>query len=171
MEIQIRPAQVSDVSAILEIFNYEIKNSTVVYHYDERSYEEQLQWLADKNQAGMPVLIAEQDNKILGFGTYGIFRPWEGFKFSVEHSVYVDKNSRGGGIGKSILSKLIQIAKNNKLRIMIAGIDASNEKSIQFHEQFGFYEVGTFREVGFKFDRWLDVTFMQLNLTESSNEN
>jgi phosphinothricin acetyltransferase len=113
----------------------------------------------------MPVYVAENDTTILGFGTYGIFRPWEGFKFSVEHSVYVDKNARGLGIGKSILSKLIQIAKQNDLRIMIAGIDASNKKSIDFHEQFGFYEVGTFKEVGFKFDRWLDVTFMQLNLT------
>lgn len=165
MEIKIRPAQVSDVPAILEIFNYEIKNSTVVYHYEERSYEDQLQWLADKNETKMPVFIAENDTTILGFGTYGIFRPWEGFKFSVEHSVYVDKNARGLGIGKSILSELIQIAKQNDLRIMIAGIDAANKKSIQFHEQFGFYEVGTFKEVGFKFGRWLDVTFMQLNLT------
>jgi phosphinothricin acetyltransferase len=165
MEIKIRPAQDADISTILEIFNYEIRNSTVVYHYDERSYEDQLQWLADKNQAEMPVYVAENDTTILGFGTYGIFRPWEGFKFSVEHSVYVDKNARGLGIGKSILSKLIQIAKQNDLRIMIAGIDASNKKSIDFHEQFGFYEVGTFKEVGFKFDRWLDVTFMQLNLT------
>ena len=75
MEIKIRPAQVADISAILEIFNYEIRNSTVVYHYDERSYEDQLQWLADKNQTEMPVYVAENDTTILGFGTHGLKIP------------------------------------------------------------------------------------------------
>ncbi len=164
MEIIIRNAEEKDVNRILEIINHEILNSTVVYDYVEKSYEYQLNWLRQKKNDGMPVIVAESENGVIGYGTFGIFRPFDGFQFSVEHSVYVDKEFRTHGIGKQLLTQLIELAKKSGFHTMIAGVDASNESSIEFHKKFGFKEVGTFKEVGFKFDKWLDLLFMQLLL-------
>jgi phosphinothricin acetyltransferase len=164
MEIIIRDAEEKDVDKILEIINYEILNSTVVYDYDERTYEFQLNWLRQKKKDGMPVIVAERESIVIGYGTFGIFRPFDGYRFSVEHSIYVDKEYRAHGMGKQLLQELITLAKRNGFHTMIAGVDASNERSIEFHKKFGFKEIGTFKEVGFKFDRWLDLLFLQLLL-------
>lgn len=164
MSTKIRQAEEKDISRILEIINYEILNSTVVYHYKERTLKQQIDWFKEKNKNKFPVFVAEKNNEILGFGTYGIFRPWEAYKFSVEHSIYVDKDSRGLGIGKILMTELINLATNEGYHTIIAGIDVSNKKSIEFHENFGFKEIGTFKEIGFKFNRWLDLVFMQLFL-------
>lgn len=164
MNIVIREAEERDVLRILEIINHEILNSTVVYDYNERTYEYQLKWLRQKKKDGMPVIVAESTKGVIGYGTFGIFRPFDGYQFSVEHSIYVDKEFRTHGVGKQLLQELIAIAKQNGLHTMIAGVDASNESSIEFHKKFGFKEVGTFKEVGFKFDKWLDLLFMQLLL-------
>lgn len=164
MKINIRQAEKKDVSRILEIVNYEILNSTVVYDYKERTYEQQLEWFEQKQIHGMPIIVAEDKNRVIGFGTYGIFRPWAAYKFSVEHSIYVDKDSRAHGIGKRLLTKLIEMAKENGFHTMIAGVDCSNERSVGFHKKFGFEEIGTFKEVGYKFDKWLDLKFLQLFL-------
>ena len=164
MKINIRNAKKENVPSILEIVNYEIKNSTVLYDYKERAYEFQLNWFLNKSKEKMPVIVAEKEGEILGFGTFGIFRPWDAYQHSVEHSIYVHRKSRGQGIGKLLLTELINTAKKDGFHTMIAGIDASNEKSILFHKNFGFDEIGTFKEVGYKFDKWLDLTFMQLFL-------
>ncbi|RFC55689.1 GNAT family N-acetyltransferase [Brumimicrobium aurantiacum] len=164
MEIVIREAEERDVERILEIINYEILNSTVVYDYKERTYDFQLNWLKQKKKDGMPVIVAEGENGVIGYGTFGIFRPFDGYQFSVEHSIYVDKDFRTHGIGKQLLQGLITLAKKGGFHTMIAGVDASNERSIEFHKKFGFTEVGTFKEVGFKFEKWLDLLFMQLLL-------
>jgi phosphinothricin acetyltransferase len=112
----------------------------------------------------MPVIVAEKDNEVVGFGTYGIFRPWDAYRFSVEHSIYTHHNFRGMGIGKLIMTELIKLAIEQGFHTMIAGVDASNKGSYGFHKKFGFQEIGTFKEVGYKFDRWLDLVFMQLFL-------
>ena len=112
----------------------------------------------------MPVIVAEIDNEVVGFGTFGIFRPWPAYQFSVEHSIYVHKNARSKGIGKSLLTELIVLAKNGGYHTMIAGVDGSNKGSFEFHKKFGFEEIGTFKEVGFKFAKWLDLRFLQLFL-------
>ena len=164
MNIKIRQAEEKDVSAILKIVNHEILNSTVVYHYNVRTLDQQLNWFKEKMKNKLPVFVAEKNSKVIGFGTYGIFRPWEAYKFSIEHSIYVDKNSRGLGVGKRLMKELINLATNEGYHTMIAGVDASNKKSVEFHENFGFKEVGTFKEVGFKFNKWLDLVFMQLYL-------
>lgn len=166
MNISVRKAKNEDVFSILEIINYEILNSTVVYHYKPRTYEEQLNWFNKKLEDHMPVLVAEKDSLVIGFGTYGIFRPWEGYKFSLEHSIYINKDYRNLGIGRLIMAQLIALAKKKGYHTMIAGVDASNKKSIQFHEKFGFIEIGTFKEVGYKFNTWLDLVFMQLFLNK-----
>ena len=164
MEIIIRQAEKKDVKRILEIVNYEILNSTVIYDYKERTYEQQVEWFDQKKIKKLPIIVAVKHNQVIGFGTYGIFRPWDAYQFSVEHSIYVDKDSRANGIGKKLLTNLIELAKENGFHTMIAGIDASNEKSIEFHKKFGFVEIGTFKEVGFKFSKWLDLKFLQLLL-------
>lgn len=164
LKIEIRQAELKDVNKILEIVNYEILNSTVLYDYKERTYENQLKWFEQKQLNGMPVIVAKNKDVVVGFGTYGIFRPWAAYQFSVEHSIYVDKDSRANGVGKKLLTNLIELAKENGFHTMIAGVDSSNEKSFEFHKKFGFVEIGTFKEVGYKFDKWLDLRFLQLFL-------
>lgn len=164
METLIRHAIKKDVSAILDIVNYEIIHSTVLYDYKERTYDFQLRWFEKKAKDGLPAIIAEKENKIVGFGSYGIFRPWDAYQFSVEHSIYISKDKRGTGIGTLIMTELIHLAASAGYHTMIAGIDASNNRSVEFHRKFGFIEIGTFKEVGYKFNSWLDLVFMQLFL-------
>ncbi len=164
MNLQIRTATEHDIPAILEITNHEILNSTVLYEYEARSLETQQAWFKDKQANGWPIIVAEQDGKVIGFGTYGPFRARIAYQFSIEHSVYVHKDYRGKAIGNALLRDLIRQAKAGGFHTMIAGIDSSNMGSVEFHRKFGFEVVGTFTEVGFKFDSWLNVVFMQLML-------
>ncbi|MDW7694061.1 GNAT family N-acetyltransferase [Flammeovirgaceae bacterium SG7u.111] len=164
MNIDIRLATEKDVPTILNIINHEIKNTTVVYDYNEKSLEAQLDWFHKKQQEGLPVLVAERDGDVLAYGTYGVFRTWDAYRFSVEHSIYVDDKARGLGIGQMMMQKLIDLARENGYHTMVAGIDSSNEGSLEFHKKFGFEEVGRIKEVGYKFDQWLDLVFMQLLL-------
>jgi phosphinothricin acetyltransferase len=160
----IRVATELDIPAILEITNYEILNSTVLYEYEARSLDTQLQWFNDKMANGWPVLVAELNGAVVGFGTFGKFRERIAYRFSVEHSVYVHKDHRGKAIGNALMVELIRLAKAQGYHTMIAGIDSSNMGSVEFHRKFGFEAIGTFKEVGFKFDKWLNVVFMQLIL-------
>jgi L-amino acid N-acyltransferase YncA len=162
--VQIRVATENDIPAILGITNYEILNSTVLYEYEPRSLEAQLVWFQEKTDTNWPVIVAELDEHVIGFGTYGPFRERPAFSKSIEHSVYVHKDFRGKAVGNALMLELIRTAKANGFHTMIAGIDSSNMSSVEFHRKFGFEVVGTFNEVGFKFDKWLDVIFMQLLL-------
>ncbi|GAJ10123.1 unnamed protein product, partial [marine sediment metagenome] len=107
---------------------------------------------------------AALNNKVVGFGSYGIFRPWDGYRYSAEHSIYVAQHVRGHGIGGKLMEALIEKARAQHFHTLIAGIDADNQASCVFHRKYGFTEAGRFREVGYKFDRWLDLVFMQLML-------
>ena len=162
MKITLRPYKIEDTQAILDIINFNILHSTALYDYTIRSFEQQKNILEEKIIKGFPVLVAELDGIAIGFGMYSEFRFREAYKFTVEHSVYVNENHHGKGIGKLLLQELIQLAKNQKLHTMIAVIDAENQSSVEFHEKFGFKTVGIIRESGYKFDRWLHSVFMQL---------
>ena len=164
MEIKIRPYNVEDATAILEIINYNILNSTALYDYKIRTLDNQIAILDEKLKKGFPVIVATENENIVGFGYYSEFRFREAYKFTVEHSVYVTKDVIGKGIGKLIMQHLIDLANAQKLHTMIAVIDAENESSIAFHEKFGFETVGIIKESGFKFDRWLHSVIMQLLL-------
>jgi phosphinothricin acetyltransferase len=164
MEIKIRPYQIEDTQAVLDIINYNILHSTSLYDYTLRNLEQQKALLEDKLNKNFPVIVAELEGSIVGFGMYGEFRIREAFKFTVEHSIYVSENQIGKGIGKLLLAQLIDIAKTQGLHTMIGVIDSENQGSISFHEKFGFTIVGTIKESGFKFDRWLDSVFVQLIL-------
>ncbi|MEM6843121.1 MAG: N-acetyltransferase family protein [Bacteroidota bacterium] len=164
MEVVVRNAETKDVDRILEIVNHEILNSTVIYEYKERTLTQQLEWFEQKQANGFPVIVAEYGGRVVGFGTYGTFRARPAYQFTVEHSVYVSHEFRANGVGKQLLTKLIELAKENGFHVMIAGVDSSNQQSFEFHKKFGFEEVGTFKEVGYKFDKWLDIRFLQLTL-------
>lgn len=164
MEIKIRPYKTDDTRAILDIINHNILYSTALYDYKIRSYEQQQNILEEKVSKNFPVVVAELDGQVVGFGMYSEFRFREAYKFTVEHSVYVSDAFHGNGIGKLLLQELISLARQQKLHTMIAVIDAENQGSVEFHEKFGFKTVGIIKESGFKFDRWLDSVFMQLIL-------
>ena len=164
MKIKIRPYQTEDTQAILDILNYNILHSTSLYDYKTRSYEQQKALLEDKLNKGFPVIVAELEGQVAGFGMYSEFRLREAYQFTVEHSVYVNERFQGQGIGKVVLQELIDLARKQNLHTMIAVIDSENQNSVVFHEKFGFETVGVFKECGFKFDRWLNTVFMQLLL-------
>jgi len=164
MKIEIRPYEIQDTQAILDIINYNILHSTALYDYSIRSYDQQKNILADKIAKQFPVIVAELEGHVVGFGMYSEFRFREAYKYTVEHSVYVDQNIHGKGIGKALLQELIILAKTQGLHTMIGVIDAENQGSIDFHEKLGFKKAGIIKESGYKFDRWLDSVFMQLIL-------
>ncbi|RZJ35417.1 MAG: N-acetyltransferase family protein [Flavobacterium sp.] len=165
MEFQIRDATPSDNPAILSIVNHAILNTTAIYDYDPRTPEMQQQWFDTKMAAGDPVIVAEFNSEVVGFGTFSQFRPKKGYSHTVEHSVYVSSEFSGKGAGKLIVRRLIEIAKTRDHHIMIGVIDAANSGSIEFHKKNGFTECGIIREAGYKFGRWLDVLIMQLKLS------
>jgi phosphinothricin acetyltransferase len=162
--ITVRSATENDLQATLEIYNEIIANSTAIFQYEPQTLEMRKAWFAEKKEKNYPVFIAEENDVIVGFSTFGQFRNWQAYLHSVENSVYVKADCRGRGIGKLLLQPLIDAAKEMQLHTIIAGIVADNEASIALHKQFGFVEVAHFKEVGYKFNRWLDLKFFQLML-------
>jgi L-amino acid N-acyltransferase YncA len=161
MDVVIREAQEADLSDLLAIYNDAVLTTTAVYDYSERTAEQQSAWFKAKRDQGLPVLVAENGGDAVGFASYGRYRPWPAYLHSVENSLYVAADWRGRGIGSLLLPALIQRATDRGLHAMIAGIDAANEASLRLHAKFGFEPVGRFREVGWKFERWLDLAFLQ----------
>ena len=162
MEIKIRPYKTEDTQSILDIINHNILHSTSLYDYNIRSYDQQKIILEDKINKNFPVIVAEIDGIVVGFGMYSEFRFREAYQFTVEHSVFVSEDFHGKGIGKKLLQKLIDLARKQKLHTMIGVIDSENQSSVLFHKKFGFKIVGIIKESGYKFDRWLDSVLMQL---------
>jgi L-amino acid N-acyltransferase len=150
--------------AILEILNEAIVNSTALYDYQPRPPEAMEGWFKTKDAGNFPVVGAMEGNRLLGFASYGTFRAWPAYKYTVEHSVYVHREHRGQGIGVVLMKKLIEAARWQEYHVMVGGIDATNRASIAMHEKLGFTHAGTVRHAGYKFGRWLDLAFYQLLL-------
>lgn len=162
----IRHAIPSDLRGILEITNHEIVNGTAFWMTIPRTYQEQVQWFEAREKAGYPVFVAvDEAQKVLGFASYGSFRAYDGYKYTVEHSVYVSPHAQGKGLGKALLKNLISYAQNHKVHAMIAAITDGNTASIRLHEWFGFKHSGVLPQTGIKFDKWLDLLFMYKILT------
>jgi L-amino acid N-acyltransferase YncA len=162
--ISIRTASEADLPALLAIYNHVILHTTAVYTYEPQTMEARVAWYRDKVSAGYPVFVAEEDGRVVGFSSYGPFRAWPAYKYTIENSVYVLEGQRGKGIGKLLIQPLIDSARAQGFHALIAGIDASNAASIRLHASFGFLAVAHFKQVGYKFGRWLDLTFMELVL-------
>jgi L-amino acid N-acyltransferase YncA len=151
---------------ILAIFNEAIANSTALYDYKPRTADMMRTWFETKTKGNFPVIGAEDDDgALMGFASYGSSRAWPAYKYSVEHSVYVDARFRGRGVGRRLLEEIIKAARAQDYHVLIGGIDATNNVSIALHERLGFTPCGVIREAGFKFGRWLDLAFYQLILT------
>ena len=150
--------------AILGILNEAIVNSTALYDYSPRPPEAMAAWFKAKEAGRYPVIGALQSGELAGFATYGGFRAWPAYKYSIEHSVYVHKDHRRQGVGAALLGELIAQARAQDYHCMVGGIDIANTGSIALHEKLGFRHAGTIRHAGFKFGRWLDLGFWQLLL-------
>lgn len=162
----LRDAAESDIDAVVAIYNDVIATSTAVYTDRPSSREERLAWMEARRKAGFPVLVAAEGDSVLGFASFGEWRgAWPGYLYTVEHSVHVAAGHRGTGVGRLLMDALKSRAADMGKHVMIGGVDAANEASIRFHERLGFVQVAHFREVGRKFDRWLDLVFMQCFLT------
>lgn len=170
-EPMIRKALETDLPGILEIYNEAILNTTALYTYEPMTLPMLQQWFAGKTAKNLPVYIAGIGDRVAGFASYGPFRPWPAYKYTVEHSIYVHKDCRGKGIAKTLLRTLIDHATADNLHTIVAGIDSQNEVSIKLHRQFGFKETGQISQVGYKFGRWLDLVFMQLILENNLQPN
>lgn len=151
---------------VLEIFNHAILTSTALYDYSPRSLEQIETWFAAKAQGEWPIIgLESSDGRLQAFGSYGSFRNFPAYKYTVEHSVYVAEAFRGKGLGHSILQLLIEQAQRDDYHAMIGAIDSNNEASCRLHETLGFELVGTLPQVGFKFGNWLDLALYQLTLS------
>lgn len=153
-----------DLPEILAIYNEVIRNSTAVYTEVELTPERGEAWYEAKIASGYPLLVARDTSGITGFGSFGEFRAWPCYRYSVEHSVHVRVDCRGLGIGRHLVTELMGRASAMQKHVMIAGIDADNAASIKLHQSLGFTNVGHFHEVGFKFGRWLDLVFLECRL-------
>jgi L-amino acid N-acyltransferase len=151
----------AQLSEIRDIYNEVIRNSTAVFSDIEVTLEDREAWFDAKRAGGFPVVAAADPSGVVGFGTFGEFRAWPGYRYSVEHSVHVRADRRGRGIGRALVQALLQEAARMQKHVMIAGIDAQNVTSIALHEKLGFQVAGELKEVAFKFGRWLDLKFMQ----------
>jgi len=157
----IRDAVESDLPAILAIYNDVVATTTAVYRDDPAALEDRVGWWRERVAQGFPVLVAVDGDHVVGFATFGDFRPWPGYRFTVEHSVHVHPDHRGCGVGHALMVPLLERARAMGKHVMVAGVDADNAGSIRFHERLGFARVGHLREVGFKFGRRLDLVFLQ----------
>jgi L-amino acid N-acyltransferase len=147
---------------ILDILNEAIVTSTALYDYEPRPYESMRSWFDIKGLGRFPVIGAvDEAGVLLGFASYGTFRPRPAYKYSIEHSIYVHSAHRGRGIGRLLLARLIASATEQQYHVMVGGIDRENAASIALHEKLGFEPAGVIRHAGFKFGRWLDLAFYQ----------
>jgi phosphinothricin acetyltransferase len=159
----VRKAHEGDLPSILNIYNEVISSSTAIYADDPVSLENRMAWFAQQAERGYPVLVAlAPEGDVIGYAAFGDWRgAWPGYRHTVEHSVHVRADRRGAGVGRRLVEALFPHALALQKHVMIGGIDASNLASIRLHEKLGFQQVAHFREVGRKFDRWLDLVFMQ----------
>ena len=164
----IRPATDADVPGILPIYNHAVEHTTAVFDYKPQTLEMRREWFRTKQAASLPVFVAVEGDRILGFSSYGPFRAWPAYKYSVELSVYVDLDARRRGIGTELIRAVIADARARELHVIMAGITAENEISLRMHERLGFVEVANIPQVGYKFGKWLDLKFMQLVLDSPS---
>jgi L-amino acid N-acyltransferase YncA len=167
--ITIRPARETDLPEILEIYNQVILHTTAVYAYEPHTLGMRKDWYEGKVRDGYPLFVAEDGGRVVGLSTYGPFRAWPAYKYTVENSVYVSADQRGKGIARRLMTPLIDAARTQNYHAIIASIDATNEASLRLHRSFGFEEVACFREVGYKFGRWLDLKFLELLLETPAN--
>jgi phosphinothricin acetyltransferase len=167
--MRIREAESRDIGGILEIYNDAVLNTTAIWNDVIVDAANRAEWLADRKRLGYPVVVAVDDaDAIIGYASFGDWRAWDGYRHTVEHSIYVHRERRGIGIGAALMTALIDRAKTIGKHVMVAGIEANNMGSIRLHEKVGFERTGHLKEVGAKFGKWLDLVFMQMKLDSAA---
>lgn len=177
----IRDAVPGDAEAITAIYNHAVEHTTAIWNDTLVDAENRRAWMVQRYAAGFPVLVAVEprtgagadatgntkttgEQQVLGYATYGSYRPHDGYRHTVEHSVYIRHDQRGRGLGTDLMIALIDRARRSDIHVIVAGIDAANTGSIRLHERLGFRRAGVLTEVGTKFGAWLDLAFLQLVL-------
>ncbi|MEM5338155.1 GNAT family N-acetyltransferase [Paraburkholderia azotifigens] len=163
--MQIRDAGPEHIEGITAIYNDAVAHTTAIWNDQTVDHANRTAWLSDRRKAGYPVLVAvDEQDAVLGYASFGDWRAFDGYRHTVEHSVYVRGDQRGKGLGRMLMQALIVRAQSIGKHVMVAGIEANNADSIRLHEKLGFEHVGHLKEVGMKFGAWLDLAFLQLKL-------
>lgn len=160
----IRDATEHDLPGICAIYNDAVLNTTAIWNEQPVDLANRQAWFEARKAQQYPILVAEENGEVSGYASFGDWRPFEGFRYSVEHSVYVRNDQRGKGLGARLMQVLIERARERGKYVMVAAIESGNQASIHLHERLGFVTTGQMPQVGIKFGRWLDLTFMQLAL-------
>ena len=163
--MEIRDAIEADLERIPEIYNEVLTTSTAIFNDQPATVEERISWWKGRVEQGFPVLVAVEDGTVLGFATFGAFRSWPGYRFTVEGTIHIHSTARRKGVGAGLLRALLERARVAGKHVMIAGVDALNTASLNFLESHGFERAGHLHEVGYKFDRFLDLIFLEYRLT------
>ncbi len=161
----VRDATVDDMAAVNGLYNALIPTTTVAWTDTPEPLTDRLKWFEHQLQAQRPVLVADNDGYVVGYTTWESFRgagKWPGYRHTVEHTIHVEQDHWGRGAGRRLITELIDRARIAGMHVMVGAVDADNTASIRFHERLGFQQVARMPEVGRKFDRWLDLVFMQL---------
>jgi L-amino acid N-acyltransferase YncA len=156
----LREARAADLEAVDRIYDHYVQTSTCTFQLEPAGLEAREAWFSSHGER-CPVLVAETDGTIVGWGSLSVYNAREGYRFTVEDSVYVDEAARGQGVGTALLRELIDRGRTLGHHTILASIEAEQRASVRLHERFGFVEVGRMRQLGWKFDRWLDVVYMQ----------
>jgi L-amino acid N-acyltransferase YncA len=160
----IRDATVSDLAAVTDIYNEVLLHSTAIYREEPTTTEERIAWWRAQLEKGYPLLVAEDEGSIIGFASFGDFRPWPGYRFTVEGTIHLRREARHRGIGTMLFQKLLSRARDAGKHMMIAGVDSENIASLRFMEKLGAERRAHLKEVGFKFGRFLDLVYFQIPL-------
>jgi phosphinothricin acetyltransferase len=160
----IRDATAADLPGILSIYNDAVQHTTAIWNETLVDLANRRAWLTERVAQGFPVLVARDAYEVLGYATFGAWRPHDGYRYSVEHSLYVRTDRHGQGLGAQLLTALIERARACDKHVMVAAIESGNAASIHLHQRLGFIGTGQMPQVGCKFGRWLDLTLMQLTL-------
>ena len=168
MTTTIRLATTTDLPAINDIYNYYVPRSTCTYQLEPEPLEGRQAWFAAHSPEKYPVIVAEQDGRIIGWGSLSKFRDRAAYNPTVEASVYIHHDFHRQGLGRALLVDLIERAKKIGYHSLIGGASADQTASIALQESLGFQHIGCFKQVGYKFSQWLDVAFLQLMLQEPS---
>lgn len=162
--MNIRFAGKDDCAAIAEIYNHAVVNTAAIWNDQTVDVGNRIAWYEARAKLGYPVLVSEENGVVTGYSSFGDWRAFDGFRHTVEHSVYVHPDYQGKGLGLALMERLIEEARRIGKHVMVAGIESQNHGSIHLHSKLGFVTTAEMPQVGTKFGRWLDLTFMQLQL-------
>jgi len=160
----IRDATEADAAAIAAIYNHAVVHTTAIWNDVQVDAANRRAWLAERQGGGYAVIVAEDARGILGYAAFGPFRAFDGYRLTVEHSVYVARDAQGRGLGRALLSAIIDRARAQGRHALIGAIEGGNTASLALHRSLGFQDVGLMPQVGQKFGRWLDLALLQLTL-------